>query len=105
MNGMGPYERAEERSLYLHEAVAARLLAEPTLVERARRRVAAWLEDGSVARPYAEAWSRLLDAPMAELLVALGERSERMHDLRQVSPFAGVLEPRARWRQRREATR
>jgi hypothetical protein len=25
-----------------------------------------------------------------------------MHDLRQVSPFAGVLSPRDRWRLRRE---
>lgn len=102
MRAMGCYERAEERSLRLHAAVAARLLADPKLVDRVRRRVAGWLEDGSVARPYAEAWARLLDGPMADLVLALGERSERMHDLRQVSPFAGVLEPRARWRVRRE---
>jgi hypothetical protein len=99
---MEVHQRAEDRSLRLHHAVAQRLVEDPALVESARRRVAAWLEDGTVAREYAEAWTRLLAAPLDELVVALGERSERMHDLRQVSPFAGVLSPRDRWRLRRE---
>ena len=51
-----------------------------------------------MARPYAEAWSELLDGPLDDLVRALLERSERMHDLRQVSPFAGVLDARTRWR-------
>lgn len=101
---MGPHERAEELSRRLHDAVSARLVADPTLVARARQRVTGWLEDGSVAQPYAEAWASLLDGPLPALVTALGERSERMHDLRQVSPFAGVLDPRVRWRLRREAT-
>lgn len=95
---MTPHERAVERSLRLHLAIAARLAEEPALVERARRRVAGWLDGGSVARAYAEGWRGLLDAPLPRLLEALAERSERMHDLRQVSPFAGILDARARWR-------
>lgn len=98
---MDSHVRAEDRSLRLHAAVAERLLREPALVESARKRVERWLSDGSVARPYAEAWLRLLDAPLDELVAALHERSERMHDLRQVSPFAGVLDARTRWRVRR----
>jgi hypothetical protein len=99
------YARAERTSLRLHEAVAQRALTDHELVERARRRVATWLEDGSVARPYAEAWAKLLAAPIADLAAALCEQSERMHDLRQVSPFAGALDARERWRLRREAAR
>jgi hypothetical protein len=34
---------------------------------------------------------RLLDAPLPQLLAALTSSSPHTHDLRQVSPFAGVL--------------
>jgi hypothetical protein len=101
MVGMSPHARAVEMSLRLHAAVADRLLADPTLVDRARARVAAWIEDGTVARPYALAWQALLEAPLPSLVGSLREPSERMHDLRQVSPFAGVLDARERWRLRR----
>jgi len=40
--------------------------------------------------------------PLSELETALAERSERMHDLRQVSPFAGILDARTRWRIHRD---
>jgi hypothetical protein len=99
---MSPHDLARERSRALHRAVAERLRADPALVDAARERVMGWLREGSVARTYAEAWRALLEGPRAVLLAALEERSERMHDLRQVSPFAGVLDPRARWRIHRE---
>ena len=72
------------------------------MVGVARARVRAWLDDGSVGRSYAEAWRVLLDRPLEDLITALGDASERMHDLRQVSPFAGALDPRTRWRIHRE---
>ena len=56
----GRHAVAEDVSLELHRAVAKRLLEDPALVERARERVAGWLRDGSVARPYAEAWRDIL---------------------------------------------
>jgi len=93
---------AAERSRALHVAVGERLRADPRLVEAARIRVRGWLESGSVAHPYAQAWISLLGRSLDELIEALGEDSERMHDLRQVSPFAGVLDPRSRWRIHRE---
>lgn len=95
---MTPHELAAERSRALHAAVAERLAADPRLVAGARLRVDSWLADGSVARAYAEAWRDLLARPFPDLLEALVEPTERMHDLRQVSPFAGVLDPRTRWR-------
>ncbi len=93
-----------ERSLALHTAVAERLRREPALVERARLRVRDWVERGSVNPIYANGWAQLLDGELPELLAALTERSERMHDLRQVSPFAGFLDPRMRWRLHRETS-
>lgn len=95
---MTPHVVAFEKSLALHAAVAARLAADPAGVERARARVDDWLVHGGVARHYAEAWRRLLDEPVPRLVERLVERSEVMHDLRQVSPFAGVLDARTRWR-------
>jgi hypothetical protein len=102
---MPPHELAERRSIRLHAAVAERLLARPVLLEDARARVAAWRTDATVARMYAEEWADLLDRPLEELAARLVEPSERMHDLRQVSPFAGILDARTRWRVLREGSR
>lgn len=74
-----------------------RVSRDPDLLEHTRARVAAWHRDGSVAKPYVEAWERLLDLPLPELTARVLEPSEAGHDLRQVSPFAGVLSPRERW--------
>jgi hypothetical protein len=82
----------------LHLAVAERLKADPGLLDAARVRVGSWLRDGTVAPAYASAWQDMLDGPAEALYAALAEASERMHDLRQVSPFAGVLDARTRWR-------
>ncbi len=86
-----------ERSIALHRAVAARLRTDAAILVRARARVRGWIEDGSVAPGYAHAWAQLLHSPTPEIERALTERSERMNDLRQVSPFAGALSPQERW--------
>jgi hypothetical protein len=99
---VSPHHLAVERSRALHVAVAERLRADPDLIEQARARVESWRQQETVAAPYAEAWRALLALPLAELVAALAEPSLRMHDLRQVSPFAGVLDPRTRWRIHRE---
>jgi hypothetical protein len=93
----GRHALAEERSLELHRAVAQRLRADPALVERARRRVDAWLRDGAVARPYAEAWRDVLSRPAGEVAAFLEDPGDRARQLRQASPFAGFLDPRTRW--------
>lgn len=99
--GVTSHERAIARSCALHAAIAERLERDPSLVARARERVEGWLRDGSVARTYAEAWQQQLEAPLDELVVALVARTEHMNALRQVSPFAGVLDARTRWRVRK----
>ena len=101
----GRHGLAERASLELHRAVAARLRADPAQVERARRRVETWLRDGSVARAYAEAWSEALTGPLPELIRLLEDPRERACQLRQTSPFAGVLDARTRWAIWRQARR
>jgi hypothetical protein len=93
----GRHAAAEDVSLELHRAVAERLLEDPTLVERARDRVAGWLRDGSVARPYAEAWQAVLAGPVEAVARFLADRGEKARQMRQASPFAGALDPRTRW--------
>lgn len=93
----GRHAVAEDTSLQLHRAVAERLRAEPSLVERARRRVEDWIRDGTVAKPYAEAWREILSRPAGEVALFLEDPGERARQLRQTSPFAGFLDARTRW--------
>ena len=93
----GRHAVAEDVSLELHRAVAERLLEDPALVERARERVAGWLRDGSVAGPYAQAWQAVLAGPVEAVARFLADPGEKARQMRQTSPFAGVLDPRTRW--------
>ncbi|MCG6926557.1 MAG: hypothetical protein LJF30_14760 [Acidobacteria bacterium] len=93
----GRHALAEHRSLALHQAVAERVRADPSLVERARRRVEGWLVDGTVARAYAEAWREILGLSVEEVARFLEDPGEEARRLRQTSPFAGVLDARTRW--------
>ena len=91
------HEMVDERSLALHRAVAAKLLEDPEVLERARRRVREWLETAAVDRRWAAAWWEVLERSPAEVARVLCDTGERARDLRQSSPFAGCLAPRERW--------
>jgi len=93
----GRHALAEERSLALHRAVAERLRADPSLIERARRRVEDWLRGGTIARPYAEAWRDVLAGTVDDVAGFLEDPGDRARQLRQASPFAGFLDARTRW--------
>ena len=95
---MNLHELAEERSLAIHRVVADRLREDPGLIAAAAARVERWLADGSVHPFYAEAWRKLLSGPAERLLAALVDPSEAARALRQCSPFAGIVDPRTRWR-------
>jgi hypothetical protein len=93
---------AEERSLAIHRIVAERLRQDPRLIDAARARDDRWLADGSVHPVYAAAWRDLLAGPREHLLDVLVDPDEEARALRQCSPFAGVVDPRTRWRIWRE---
>jgi excisionase family DNA binding protein len=97
----GKLTRDQIRSLWLHQPVARRLVTDPErTVHRARanlRRLKAAHPRGVAAHWLGE-WARLLDGPVDELLEAMTSRSERGCELRQNSPFAGVLTQRERAR-------
>jgi hypothetical protein len=94
--------RNEEWSIALHRAVGDRLREDPALIDRARERVDAWLAEGLIHQVYGEAWQRLLRGPLDRLLALLTQDDDDARTLRQCSPFAGVLDPRTRWRIWRE---
>ena len=97
----GKLTRDQVRSLWLHQPVARRLVTDPErTLRRARvnlRRLTAAHPRGVAARWLGE-WARLLDGPVDELLEAMTSRSERGCELRQNSPFAGLLTQRERAR-------
>ena len=92
-----PHRLAEARSLAAHRVIAARLLADPGLLEQARARVDAWLTEEPCTHHYAVDWRELLAADVESVARAIAEDSERGRTLRQSTPFAGVLGPRERW--------
>ena len=93
-----PFVRPEvERSLALHREVAERLRRDPELLEAARERVERWLVEGSVHEEWATSWRSVIDAGLEAVIEVLTDIDPASHDLRQVSPFAGVLDPRTRW--------
>ncbi|WP_373048753.1 hypothetical protein [Vulgatibacter sp.] len=99
---MSLHDLAEERSIAYHRAVAARIERDPSLLEGVRARLDATIAAGGRSLPYAQAWRRLLERPLPELLAFLVDGGEEARALRQSTPFAGLLEPAERWRIWRE---
>jgi hypothetical protein len=92
-----PHEIADRRSIILHERVAQLMLEDPSIQDRARQRVQQWRRSGSVAQAYTDAWEGLLSCSVPEVVAVLRRDDDEARQLRQVSPFAGVLSARERW--------
>lgn len=89
------HDRASARSLAYHRAVAQRL--RKPMIDEARHVLCRWREQDSIDPSYAEQWERLLARPVTEVRRAIVEPSADADDLRQNSPFAGILsEPERR---------
>jgi DTW domain-containing protein YfiP len=89
------HEWIDRRSLALHEAVAARLEAEPQLLDVARANLQRWLSTNPASA--LREWRQLLETtPLPALIVLLRSTGEHAARLRQSSPFAGLLTPQER---------
>ena len=85
------HRRIDERSLALHRLVAAKLRADPAILNEARDNLLRWQKmDGSPVLPLSE-WEKILSGTPSQVAAFLEERSERATRLRQSSPFAGIL--------------
>lgn len=83
------HSRAERRSLAYHRALAKRLRR--PMVDEALRLLWKWREQGRIDERYAEQWEQVLREPIAHVRRIIGEDTQRGRDLRQNSPFAGML--------------
>ncbi len=82
----------EARSLALHCRIAQKIARNPSLVDIARRNVAAWRRKAAGEVPqYLVEWQRILERPWPQVAALITEQSENAARLRQSSPFAGVL--------------
>ncbi len=86
--------RDQLRSLWISHAVAGKLVAEPDeVLSRARRNLTKLQRThtrGQGARWLAE-WDHIVNGPIEGVLDALTSTSPRARELRQNSPFAGLL--------------
>jgi hypothetical protein len=88
-------DRAQRRSLAYHRAVA-RQLRRP-MVDDARHLIWKWREQGKIDERYAQRWEEILAQPVADVRRTISEEGPDADDLRQNSPFAGMLsEPERR---------
>lgn len=84
--------REDRRSLALHRAIADRLIEEPRRVlDRAHRNLTLMWDRSPHARGLLDEWREILSRPTDEIVEAMLDPGLRGRDLRQVTPFAGVL--------------
>lgn len=88
-DGAAGHRRAEIAGLGYHRLVARRLDRE--MVEQARERLDDWIARGLVDDRRASEWERLLDRPIEDIARAIEADTPTAHDLRQSSPFAGMV--------------
>lgn len=89
------HEPAERRALAYHRAIASRL--DPRMVGEAWYRVYKWRELDRLDPRYADEWQAILERSLDQVRRAIVEESPWGNDLRQNSPFAGMLsEPERR---------
>jgi hypothetical protein len=89
---MKDHRLIDERSLAFHSLIAAKLRAQPALLEKPRQNLERWFRTcaGGV-RPDLLEWQRMIEGRFDELLALLVANDERATRLRQSSPFCGIL--------------
>ncbi len=83
------HDRARARSLAYHRVLAKRLTRH--MVHEARHTLLRWSEQERIDPRYAEQWEAILRRPIPEIRRALISEDQAGDDLRQNSPFAGML--------------
>lgn len=86
----------ELQALAYHRLVAERL--DDRLVDEARRRLRRWRRAGRIHPKWFDEWERILAQPLPEIAKAISADTKRSRELRQTSPFAGVLTEQERRR-------
>lgn len=87
--------REQEKSLWLHRALLGHLMIEPaSVLDTARSNLSSWKsihrEDG-MATSYLQRWEQVIEGGVDSVVPVLVGTDEVSSELRQNSPFAGVL--------------
>jgi DNA-binding transcriptional MerR regulator len=90
------HDTADRRSLAYHQAIAGRL--DETLIAESRARVDRLATDGQMHPTYAKRWRAVLALPIDQIAKEITADSVEARDLRQNSPFAGILNEHERRR-------
>jgi hypothetical protein len=88
------HREAELQALAYHRLVAERL--DRRLVERARRQLEQRRRAGHIDERWASEWERILSGSLEEIREVISADTARGAQLRQTSPFAGVLNEQER---------
>ena len=84
--------REDRRSLVYHRAIAQKLQTHPDeTIERARKNLKRLTKQHPEVRRLFSLWAMWLDMPPSVLIANLLDSGEAARDMRQVSPFAGIL--------------
>lgn len=83
--------RDQRRSLWLAYATAGRIVQNPAEARAIAERNLERHEISGRTRRWADEWRKLLDGPLDRLLVAFTSESPISRELRQNSPFAGLI--------------
>jgi transcriptional regulator with XRE-family HTH domain len=87
-----PLTREDRRSLWLHRAVARRLRTDREAVLKiALENLDVMWKAQPGARPLLAEWKRILERSTPDIVAVLTDAGVGARDLRQVTPFAGVL--------------
>ena len=91
--------RDDRQSLWLHTAVAGRIAGEPSAaLSRARRNLDRMAVAHGRPSPWLRRWRQVLDRGAETVIRMLTSDTPEARELRQNSPFAGVLTERERTR-------
>jgi len=87
--GRSGHGRSERRSLAYHRALSKQLRR--PMVDEALHVIWKWRDQGKLDERYARQWEDVLQQPVSEVRKAISTDSPFARDLRQNSPFAGML--------------
>lgn len=94
---MRTHQEIDERSLAMARAIVQKIDtdSERRGFAKARSVCERWAKKGDI--PGVDEWLRILKRPWSEVRAVLLDESEEGKQLRQNSPFCGILTPRERW--------
>lgn len=94
---MKTHQEIDQRSLDLAKEIVKRIDGQPNHegLDRARAVCARWRKESDAS--YLREWEAILKKPWTEIRALYTDPGESGQQLRQNSPFCGILTPRERW--------